>query len=272
MPETDRNDCKVCRRSNNLDNMVFCPRCEEWYHYQCAGVNESVADRSWVCGNCSILPPIDPPGQTSTPVSSVPSVATTPSAGLPSIATSAPLGLPPPGMSTAAQGLENPRQSILTDQARASLQWIQEQRENLEKEMEENHRQEMERKRQELRKLANKAMLGIVDRTHEGIGNSLCGQSAAAGANKVQNWMQQMVGEMRNLSIAQPSGRAEEIMSAAPTFDISSFLTTSGTSVHGLDPNPSSTIHGSQGSRTDCMWSLPSPRIEASSAPVKKRE
>ncbi|XP_062699124.1 uncharacterized protein LOC115261638 [Aedes albopictus] len=247
MPETDRNDCKVCRRSNNLDNMVFCPRGEEWYHYQCAGVNESVADRSWVCGNCSILPPIDPPGQTSTPVSSVPSVATTPSAGLPSIATSAPLGLPPPGMSTAAQGLENPRQLILTDQARASLQWIQEQRENLEKEMEENHRQEMERKRQELRKLANKAMLGIVDRTHEGIGNSLCGQSAAAGANKVQNWMQQMVGEMRNLSIAQPSGRAEEIMSAAPTFDISSFLTTSGTSVHGLDPNPSSTIHGSQG-------------------------
>ncbi|XP_062698830.1 uncharacterized protein LOC134284218 [Aedes albopictus] len=261
MPETERNDCRVCRRSNNLDNMVFCPRCEEWYHYQCAGVNESVADRSWVCGNCSILPPIDPPGQTSTPVSmvsSVPYVTTTSSAGLQSIAASAPPGLPPAGMSTAAQGLENPRQSILTDQARASLQWIQEQRENLEKEMEENHRQEMERKRQELRKLASKAMLGIVESTNEGIVNSWNGQSAAAGVNKVQNWMQQMVGEMRNLSIAQPSGRAEEIISGAPTFDISSFLTTSGTPVHGLDPTPSSTIHGSQGRSVVIPTTIPS--------------
>lgn len=77
------------------------------------------------------------------------------------------------------------RQSILTEQARASLQWIQEQRENLEREMEENHRQEMERKRLELRKLANKAMLDIVDSTNDGIANSLNGQAATAGINKV---------------------------------------------------------------------------------------
>lgn len=76
------------------------------------------------------------------------------------------------------------RQSILTEQARASLQWIQEQRENLEREMEENHRQ---RKRLELRKLANKAMLDIVDSTNDGIANSLNGQAATAGINKVQD-------------------------------------------------------------------------------------
>lgn len=53
--------------------------------------------------------------------------------------------------------------------------------------MEENHRQEMERKRLELRKLANKAMLDIVDSTNDGIANSLNGQAATAGINKVQD-------------------------------------------------------------------------------------
>nr|XP_029732065.1 uncharacterized protein LOC109402305 [Aedes albopictus] len=240
MPETDRNDCKVCRKSNNLDNMVFCPRCEEWFHYQCAGVNESVVDRSWVCGNCSILPPVDPPGQTSTPVSSIaigpiPSSISQPASSVPS-RISLPTIVPAP-----VDG-----QSILTEQARASLQWIQEQREILEREMEENYKQEMERKRLELKKLANEAMMGIIDTTKDGLANSLDDQpgAAAAGVSKVQNWMQQMVGEMKNLSVAQSFGRPEVPTTSVPMFDISSVPTTAGMNLSVFDPTSSSTLHG----------------------------
>ncbi|XP_062698986.1 uncharacterized protein LOC134284260 [Aedes albopictus] len=240
MPETDRNDCKVCRKSNNLDNMVFCPRCEEWFHYQCAGVNESVVDRSWVCGNCSILPPVDPPGQTSTPVSSIaigpiPSSISQPASSVPS-RISLPTIVPAP-----VDG-----QSILTEQARASLQWIQEQREILEREMEENYKQEMERKRLELKKLANEAMMRIIDTTKDGLANSLDDQpgAAAAGVSKVQNWMQQMVGEMKNLSVAQSFGRPEVPTTSVPMFDISSVPTTAGMNLSVFDPTSSSTLHG----------------------------
>ncbi|XP_062701238.1 uncharacterized protein LOC134285126 [Aedes albopictus] len=263
MPETDMNDCKICRKSNNLDNMVFCPRCEEWFHYQCAGVNESVADRSWVCVNCSILPPVDPPGQTSTPVSSI-AIGPIPSS-LSQPASSAPPGLSLPTIVPASAD----RHSILTEQARASLQWIQEQRDLLEREMEENHRQEMERKRHELKKLANKAMMGIIDTTKDGLANSLGGQLEAAptGVSKVQNWMQQMVGEMKNLSMAQSAGRPEVTATSLPTFDISSVPTTAGMNLSVFDPTSSSTIHG----MPDMSAVAPTttfPSLQPSSAPL----
>ncbi|XP_055585136.1 uncharacterized protein LOC129737987 [Uranotaenia lowii] len=43
--------CSLCKDPDN-SHMVQCDRCQSWYHYQCVGVGDSVADRSWLCPNC----------------------------------------------------------------------------------------------------------------------------------------------------------------------------------------------------------------------------
>lgn len=168
MPETDLFDCKLCRRSNNVDDMVFCAACQEWYHYQCVGVTSAVANESWMCARCAALPsstrigelygsdPLFPATivtvssvkatESSSIVASTSSVVSlAASAGLPLAATAAsPItsstaasGPVPPAIAgpsgwlpttTTAISATNYGQSLLTDQARASLQWVQEHR------------------------------------------------------------------------------------------------------------------------------------------------
>nr|XP_029711553.1 uncharacterized protein LOC115256749 [Aedes albopictus] len=45
--------CAHCNRPDSYDNYVQCDRCHAWWHYLCAGVNDSVADRSFTCEACS---------------------------------------------------------------------------------------------------------------------------------------------------------------------------------------------------------------------------
>lgn len=59
--------------------------------------------------------------------------------------------------------------------------------------------------------------------------------------------MQQVVGEMKNLSIAQPSGRAEVTSAGISAYDISSIPTTAGTGLSVFDSRLSSTMHSDQG-------------------------
>ncbi|XP_062538743.1 uncharacterized protein LOC134207018 [Armigeres subalbatus] len=52
--EEDSN-CAACQRADDAEDMVQCDQCDIWMHYTCGGVNESIANRSWVCGNCTTL-------------------------------------------------------------------------------------------------------------------------------------------------------------------------------------------------------------------------
>ncbi|XP_065095609.1 uncharacterized protein LOC135717446 [Ochlerotatus camptorhynchus] len=48
----EESSCVSCQRPDRAENMVQCDQCDRWHHYTCAGVNDSVADRAWVCSNC----------------------------------------------------------------------------------------------------------------------------------------------------------------------------------------------------------------------------
>lgn len=48
--ETDYN-CKRCSEKDT-DNMVQCDGCDQWYHFECVGVDNNVADVSWSCEHC----------------------------------------------------------------------------------------------------------------------------------------------------------------------------------------------------------------------------
>ncbi|XP_062711590.1 uncharacterized protein LOC134289586 [Aedes albopictus] len=109
--------------------------------------------------------------------------------------------------------------------------------------MEENHQLELERKRLELKRLTNKAMMGILNSTNgEGM-DSLNEQAAAVGVSKVGDWIQGIVGEMQNLSVARETSMIpEKTTSVGPTFDISSTPTTAGVHLSSLDRTLSPTI------------------------------
>ncbi|XP_055585027.1 uncharacterized protein LOC129737887 [Uranotaenia lowii] len=45
-------NCQACDLNDTYDNMVQCDRCQTWWHLVCAGVNESIEDRDWICPKC----------------------------------------------------------------------------------------------------------------------------------------------------------------------------------------------------------------------------
>ncbi|XP_058840297.1 ribonuclease Y 1-like [Topomyia yanbarensis] len=47
-------NCKRCELSDSADQMVACDVCQEWEHFQCAGVDDRIKDQSYVCTECSI--------------------------------------------------------------------------------------------------------------------------------------------------------------------------------------------------------------------------
>ncbi|XP_058826865.1 uncharacterized protein LOC131686880 [Topomyia yanbarensis] len=53
--EQEESNCVACQRPDSADNMVQCDQCDGWRHYTCAGVDASVMNRSWVCGDCTSM-------------------------------------------------------------------------------------------------------------------------------------------------------------------------------------------------------------------------
>ncbi|XP_062704513.1 uncharacterized protein LOC134286843 [Aedes albopictus] len=52
--DTTGSNCKACDRSDSADaHMVACDSCHLWEHFACAGVDESVRDRKYVCKDCT---------------------------------------------------------------------------------------------------------------------------------------------------------------------------------------------------------------------------
>ncbi|XP_062703570.1 uncharacterized protein LOC134286025 [Aedes albopictus] len=49
----EQSSCAACQRPDSAEDMVQCDHCDNWKHYSCAGVDESVARRSFVCGDCT---------------------------------------------------------------------------------------------------------------------------------------------------------------------------------------------------------------------------
>lgn len=45
-------DCAACSRPEVDEKYVQCDLCDRWWHFTCAGVTDSVADRSWKCQKC----------------------------------------------------------------------------------------------------------------------------------------------------------------------------------------------------------------------------
>ncbi|XP_036329696.1 uncharacterized protein LOC118741829 [Rhagoletis pomonella] len=61
--------CKVCGKKADksvVENWVQCDECELWFHFACAGVDESVQHRDWSCASCVKETNITGPGHTST--------------------------------------------------------------------------------------------------------------------------------------------------------------------------------------------------------------
>ncbi|XP_055633296.1 uncharacterized protein LOC129773676 [Toxorhynchites rutilus septentrionalis] len=54
---TPRN-CNACNEPDSIDDQVECEKCLAWYHFQCAGVNESVKNHSFVCAECNSQVPV----------------------------------------------------------------------------------------------------------------------------------------------------------------------------------------------------------------------
>lgn len=43
--------CATCNL-NNIGKMVCCDACDEWNHFACVGVDDSIKDKPWVCKSC----------------------------------------------------------------------------------------------------------------------------------------------------------------------------------------------------------------------------
>ncbi|XP_068150198.1 uncharacterized protein [Drosophila tropicalis] len=51
----DQDICSACNKSrlnSSTQHWVQCDNCQKWYHFQCAGVNSSIAEAEWICNSC----------------------------------------------------------------------------------------------------------------------------------------------------------------------------------------------------------------------------
>ncbi|XP_062557279.1 uncharacterized protein LOC134222152 [Armigeres subalbatus] len=260
--------------------MVFCATCQEWYHYQCVGVTSAVANESWMCPRCAFLPSSTRIGELfgndamqpaivtqaansvstgtngSLPIVTTASVKVSSSATPSSTATVVPSttvpGLVPAAIAehpcrvavtTAEAAMTVTGQSLLTDQARASLQWVQEHRAFLELQMEENHKKELQRKKTILGQLANNAIQGVITGA---VSNSNNDHSAAIGIGNTGDWLGRMIGEMENLSVT-PASVGVQAMFIPPALNSSTPITTGSNNRNVLDQSLSSMLFGVPG-------------------------
>ncbi|XP_055621992.1 uncharacterized protein LOC129765605 [Toxorhynchites rutilus septentrionalis] len=54
LESTPRN-CNSCSHPDSMEDMVECEKCLKWYHYSCAGVDDSVKTSNFVCKLCPAL-------------------------------------------------------------------------------------------------------------------------------------------------------------------------------------------------------------------------
>lgn len=45
--------CGSCNKADHVENMVACDECNVWYHLSCAGVNDTIEEREFLCRDCS---------------------------------------------------------------------------------------------------------------------------------------------------------------------------------------------------------------------------
>jgi hypothetical protein len=50
--ETNPDVCRVCNQKYTDDGMVRCDECLEWTHFDCAGVDDTIAEVNWSCSIC----------------------------------------------------------------------------------------------------------------------------------------------------------------------------------------------------------------------------
>ena len=48
--------CSACQKPYTESEIVQCDESEEWLHYKCVGVDDSVADQPWKCLRCGGRP------------------------------------------------------------------------------------------------------------------------------------------------------------------------------------------------------------------------
>jgi hypothetical protein len=44
--------CQVCEQEYTEDEMVRCDDCLQWTHFECAGVDDTIAEKNWSCTSC----------------------------------------------------------------------------------------------------------------------------------------------------------------------------------------------------------------------------
>ncbi|XP_062541136.1 uncharacterized protein LOC134209170 [Armigeres subalbatus] len=74
LEESLQQSCLLCNLPD-CNEMVCCGRCNQWFHFDCVGVNEDVANVSWSCPDCLPAPATNPAPQL--PLSSIPPTANT---------------------------------------------------------------------------------------------------------------------------------------------------------------------------------------------------
>ncbi|XP_055605676.1 uncharacterized protein LOC129753853 [Uranotaenia lowii] len=75
-------NCLACSRPDGARSMVACDACDNWWHFDCIGVTESVANRSWICGTCEKKRGMEHPAASTKSIRSVISVRSNSSARL----------------------------------------------------------------------------------------------------------------------------------------------------------------------------------------------
>ncbi|XP_062710881.1 uncharacterized protein LOC134288963 [Aedes albopictus] len=85
--------CSMCQSDDN-SRMICCDQCTNWFHFDCVGVTDDIANHPWICPSCVKANMINPTaGSTSTPVPfSEPVTSKVPAPAAPALATA----LPPP--------------------------------------------------------------------------------------------------------------------------------------------------------------------------------
>ncbi|XP_062704804.1 uncharacterized protein LOC109623010 [Aedes albopictus] len=173
------------------------------------------------------------------------------SAAFSTVSSTAPPGLVPPAVvgpsgwvraTTTTATTANYGQPLLTEQARASLQWVQDHRALLEQQLEESHRKELERKKALLGQLTNNALQSVISGAAS---NSFNEQPAAVGGfDSVGGWLGRMIGEMENLSVTPASAGPHVTASATPVLNNSTPTTTGHGSQYVFEPSLSSLLLG----------------------------
>ncbi|KAL1375177.1 hypothetical protein pipiens_017641 [Culex pipiens pipiens] len=173
IPRMVYRECKNCEQYGPLANMKNCPGCNCSFHAACLGIEEKIFHEGWRCATC--VATADIPASESTTIA--------------------------PTMSTSATA--GTMGSLLTEQAKADLVWIAEQRESILREVE-RQQSELSRKREELEKMSREVAEGILSGSRQAVAAGSGQQTVDPGTNSSANWVQKMMEEIKNIPFGPP--------------------------------------------------------------------